>query len=422
MRKRTALIASLLVLFSVAVAFAADWRIQPFDSIITENPTSAPPTHNWADSCSQLLGAPTLFWANSPETWKSTSWSSQDHVLLAQGVLSPPAGLIAFHYVNGFTSTATLNFGIDPSSTATFGTLIGAAGINVAPAYVVGSRGTRGFLSKYVPVSGLPIATPHPGFARSVFDGASINLMPNSVSPRTIMSWSVPATETISGEFELPSLSKSATFYIYACTAHCTSAYTSTAIRDPSHQRGYFPNATYLIHYDYTPEYIDTGGSAQESVGGPGGCTPNLVGTDILDPGPAPTLVGNFGVPVDIYGAAPFSAHSQRFSVNPRGGFPFIGAAWVQSLINPQTAATVSPGAYVLPTAQPPPISTPIPYPTSTSIANNGQSVILGFDRGSGHTIIYILPGGNSAPVLMWDYVITPVPVAPNRGSAEAHT
>jgi|GEM_PF-4683981 len=408
MRKRIALIASLVVFFTVAVAFAADWRIQPFDSIISVNPDVLLPTHNWRDSCANLVGAPTLFYGNSPESWTSTSWFGQDHVVLARGVLSPSKGLLAFHYQNKLTLPVTLNFGIDPTSTATFGALIGVVAIATAPPYVVGSRAARGFLNKYVPISGLPTATPHRDAALNFSTPNRLVLTPYniSISPRLITQWTVPVGYTTSAEFELPSLSKVATFYLYACTAHCTSTYTTIASQDTFRSRGYFPNATFLIHYDYTPEYIDTGGSAHEVISdSTSTCVPNLPGNDPLDPTPGAfaTLAGNFGVPVDIYGAAPFANHSQRFGINPRGGVPFVGAAWVQQLVDPKTDATVSPQAYVLPTQQ--------PAPTPTAIETKLDSVMLGFDRGGGHTIIYILPGGNNNPVWIWDYVITPLPL-----------
>jgi hypothetical protein len=84
-----------------------------------------------------------------------------------------------------------------------------------------------------------------------------------------------------------------------------------------------------------------------------------------------------------------------------------VGAAWIASIINPKTDATVSPAAYVLPTTQ--------PSPTPTAILDNNHSVLLGFDQGSGHTIIFILPGGNGSPVEPWDYVITPPPVSARK-------
>lgn len=397
MRKRIVLAISLLLAL-VAVALAADWRSAAFDSIIPVSPTVLPPTHNWSDTCSHLAGAPTLFYGNSPEGWNTTNWSSQDHVILAKGMLSPPMGLIGFHYQNKLALPVTLNVGIDPASTATFGQITGGVSIGSASPVIEGSKATQMFLNKYVPVAGLPMATPHHIMAPN-FLGNGRTIQTFSISPRQIMKWIVPVGQTISAEYFLPTLSQAATFYLYACTAHCTSTYTTVAAPDTFRQRGYFSSATYLIHYDYTPESHDTGGAAYEIISG-GGCVPNLSGNDPLDPTPGAhaTLVGNYAVPVDIYGAAPFSNRSQRFGITPKGGVPYVGAAWVQQLVDPKVQATISPQAYPIPTAQP------------TAINVNGQSAFLGYDRGGGHTIIYILPGGNSNPVWIWDYVLTPPP------------
>ena len=412
--KIPAILAPALVIAALVTAFG-DWRSQPFGSIISVNPLTLPPTYSWSDSCSKATNAPTLLWGNSPETWTKSSWTdpvsklAQDHIILSQGTLSPPGGLIAFHYVNSLPTPAppatptpaVLYIGIDPTSVATYGTPYGAVSISTAPPYLVGAQATTQFLQKYVPNMVRPSATP------LIATRPALSVAPTlSIAPKPILHWSVPNGSKVSGEVAVPKLSLTAFFYVFACTAHCTALYTSSGIPDTSHQRGYFPGATFNIHYDYTPAYAyppvpgyTPGGSAFEIVGKTG-CVPNLAGTDLLDPTPGPfaTLVGDYAVPVDMYGAA---FKIQRFGVNPRGGFPYEGAMWVQQLISPATQTTVSPAAYQLPTPQ----ATP-----TFGILNNGQSIFLGEDQGKGHQVIYVLPGGNSAPVWFWDYVITPPP------------
>jgi len=152
----------------------------------------------------------------------------------------------------------------------------------------------------------------------------------------------------------------------------------AVSVRDPSHQRGTFPNAD-KVYDTASGVVIDTANGIQQFP--LAGNTPNdsnAVGVDVTD-GSAQTIAGNYGVLYKIHlNTSATDGKKLGFLLNPRGG-AWGGALW--------TGPGITPGGKFL-----------IP-PTTTSLGDNTKGAVEGkYTPGAAFTAwAQFMPTGGSA-------------------------
>jgi len=148
--------------------------------------------------------------------------------------------------------------------------------------------------------------------------------------------------------------------------------------RDPSHQRGTFPNAD-KVYDSAAGVVLDTAtGIQQFPVAGNTPNDSNAVGTDVTD-GSAQTISGNYGVLYKIHlNTSATDGKKLGFLFNPRGG-AWGGSVWAVPGITPG-------GKFLIP-------------PTTTSLGDNTKGAVEGkYLPGSAFTAwVQFMPTGGSA-------------------------
>lgn len=384
--------------------FTVSWLQSP-----APNPSQA---SEWSPivSCGQSNSAPTLMYADDPETWDTVpgdnSWdyknpntpqpSTVNNLLLEQGSLGDgAAGYIYFYFDNKLGVTARLYIGgVGPASLKYM--VSETTGPDSDTLSRDGAMQTAAFLSNLVPGNGLQQKT----------------LGPPSVTglPTQIVSYSVSNNTLIQGEMFVTGLTAAATFDVYAddCTGTpCPSTHNKNLTGDSHMRRGNFANAEYDLDHNDTTSIETTGGFAWYDVVGPNSCVGAINGVDPFGQY-TPRNTGDYGVPIIITGT-PSTTQYWFLMGSPAGmapGTPDAFSVYVSGLTDPATGVDVT-GAWAVafPTSNPP---TPSPQPTDTPLICCAQSAVLGTSATLPRTIEWIPSGGEALPARFWYNV--PVP------------